>query len=189
MNKKIIDQIATRVSAVESGSFTNDDLRLLLIDLRALLPRGAQHQDSRISHLYDIFDVAAHPNKRDRGRAFKASEKIIDQFVKAVAEGGTVRVDLLALNVADSLCAVLDVLQLPYDKGRVEMQQEKLKLEVYHLLDQVEIDTKNDAIETASIHYDPDQKRAFISFKMKPFHNKIGNLTISGSPTMRFPLI
>jgi hypothetical protein len=188
MNQKIRNQIVARVSAIEGGTFTNDDLRLLFIDLRAILPMAARN-DAQISTLYDIFDLAAHPNRRDRGRTFNASKGIIDQFLKSISQGGSVQVNLLNLNVATSLCAALDALQIPCDQASLKAKEGRLKLEVYHLLDGVEIAIIDDRGDSASIFYDAGQERALVSFKMKPFNNTIGNLTISGSPTMRFPII
>jgi hypothetical protein len=121
--------------------------------------------------------------------SLKASTKIIDEFVTSITKGGSVQIQLLDLTVAKSLQAVLDVLEISYDKERLEAQESKLRLNVYHLLDGVEIDVKDDAVESAWIHYDTKIDGAFISFKVKELNNSIGNLTISGSPTMRFRLI
>ncbi len=60
---------------------------------------------------------------------------------------------------------------------------------IYKLLDGVTLEFYNVGIERAWIEYDDINNFVFLKYKVKQFANKIGNLTISGSPTMGFRLM
>jgi hypothetical protein len=51
------------------------------------------------------------------------------------------------------------------------------------------MEIKSKLIERVTIECDFSDNFVYISFKMKPFNNKIDNLTIAGSPNMRFKLM
>jgi len=188
MIEKVKKDIERRISLIEGGDFSIDDVRLLFIDMRDSLPETDQ-PDPKISQLYDIFNFAAHPNSRERGKTFKVSERIVTEFTNAIKRGGSVNVHPVELAIVESLVVVLDILGVPYEKELLKSQEVKLERHIYFLLDGVDIGIKNDSIESAHIYCDSTNKYVFIEFRVKPFNNTIGNLTISGSPTMRFRLM
>jgi hypothetical protein len=192
MIDKVAADIAERVRRIERGSYGYDDLRLLFIDIRDSLPTAGYAEelsDSAVVQLRDAFNFAAHPNSRERGTTFKVSRKIIKEFVQAVSVGGSVNVALLDLQVSEALGVMLKVLDIPHDQARLTAQEDALRGHVFRLLDGVLMEVNEDAIESASVQIDEDSGFAFIAFKMRPFQNQIGNLTISGAPTMRFRLL
>ena len=188
---KVKNQIIEKISKIEGGKYCYDDERLLFIDLRDSLPT-TDTLDPKISQIYEIFHFSAHPNSRDSRKTFNVSRKIINQFTKSIKECGSVNISLLDLTVTESLEHILDLLNIPYNLKALNKQEHNLMLNVYQLLDGVEIDLekiKNDSIESAKISCDYKNDFVFIEFKVKPFDNTIGNLRISGSPTMRFRLL
>lgn len=190
MIEKVRTDIITRLHRIETGEYGLDDVRSLFIDIRDSLPEEAGgFSDSGVAQLYDVFNFAAHPNSRKRGKTFRVSEKIVKQFTESIRVGGSVSVSLLDLRVVDSLLAMLATLGIPANADRLAAQEDMLRRHVYQLLDGVVMEITNDAIESACIHIDQANGWAFISFKVRPFANQIGNLSISGAPTMRFRLL
>jgi len=191
MIEKIKEDITNRISLIQRGDFNIDDVRLLFIDLRASIDSLEKNVKSPIkdSQIYGIFDFVAHPNSREKGKTFKVSETVVEQFVTSITQGGSVNIQLLDLRITESLKSILEMLDIPYNQGLLEKQEIDLLSYVYHLIDGVVLNIKNNYIESAQIVYGPADNHTYIEFKVKPFNNKIGEQTISGSPTMRFRLL
>jgi len=188
MNNKVKKEVISKLRKIENGQFDCDDIRLLFIDLRdSLSPIDKSNED--IAKINDLFHFCAHPNARREGKVFKISKKIAKDLVDCFTKGGKVVINLFDVDVLETLTVIFNILDIPYTKDRLERQREKIMLCVYKFLDGIEINIDNNSIEHTSIVCDPINNYVFISYKMKPFNNTIGNLTISGSPTMRFRLM
>jgi len=188
MIDKVKREVITKIEKIESGQFDCDDIRLLFVYLRDSLSEADKSIES-ISKIIDIFKFCAHPNERNQGRVFNISKKIATDFVNSITKGGRVFVTLFDIDILETLETIFEILKIPYKKDLLERQRKRIMLCVYDFLDGVKIKIDNPSVEDTYLFYDRKNNYVFISYKMKPFNNKIGNLTISGSPTMRFRLM
>ncbi|MBY0294093.1 hypothetical protein K2Q08_02055 [Patescibacteria group bacterium] len=188
MTEKVKNEIIQCVGKIEEGIFTYQDIKILFINLRDSIPQE-DPPNQKLAQIHDLFTFAAHPNSRERGKTFKVGKTIADQFVKSIQQGGQVTISVLEFAITEYIKEVLDILQIPYNHSSLVKQEHQLMMFVYEILDQVELELDNSAIEWAQIQPNSSTGQVYIAYKMKPFNNTIGSLTIRGNPTMRFRLL
>lgn len=176
------DIISQQIQKIQSGNFGYENLFALFIPLRDKLAKYRDKEGYAI--LYDIFDGMAH-SKRNQGLAFEHSKKLIYAFVDTFKHGGTVFNKTVDFDFSKSFENVFALLEIEYDKETFIKQIPKIKQLTYeNFLKDTILEINVPEIESSSIILHTDGN-LYISFKMKQFSNKIGNLTVEGSPRIQ----
>lgn len=189
MSSKVKEWLLDRIKKIESGQFTDDDVRLLFIDLRDCV-EGNQPLRDEVPLLYDLFNVCAHPGQRNRGLLFKQSRNLVCDFIEAIRSGGVVAAKELEIDMFASLMRVYDALDLQCRRALFLKQIPDILKCIYRIAGDTKLIIDNDAIEYCELKYSDNPSRLLVSFKVKPFsHVLVGGLTVSGEPTIQFVLL
>lgn len=180
--------VQVRTEKIESGTFTQDDVRLLFIDLRDCIAENELLRE-KVLNLYDIFDSCAHPSQRSRGAIFRHSRKIVHEFIQSVKSGGSVSNDV-NIDINASLKIIYAELGIRYNDVRFTEQIPRITECIYALLGGSKLIIEDEAIEYCEIVHNDILNQVFIAFKLKPFsYTHSSGLTISGEPIMNFILM
>jgi hypothetical protein len=179
---------------IEKGDFDCHLIRSMFMDLREAVNANKLNQKD-FGLLYEIFDFVAHRRKdnkrKNKGEIFQYSEDLIDQFVNAVINGGSVNANLVNNNLEIIFEKLFNKLGVHYDSNLFNAQAKKILGYIYEdILRGAELLVKKPGVENCFVRQG-DDGYLYISFKMMPFKTVIGNLTIDGlgGPTMQFRLM
>lgn len=190
MIPKVRKRIIAKLQRIEAGSFSTDDITILFIDIRDSL--DTLDDFDKTDPLYDIFNFCAHPNARRMGPTFRYTrDKLKNEVLPFIFEGGSLQATPLTLNITDSLVSMLSALSILTAGKKLKANAQKLAKCVYGILRDVPILIEDDYIESCMVIYDKNLGMPLISFKMKYIENvnQETNFTFKGNPTLNFRLV
>lgn len=126
--EKILDEIQSRISRLEQGEVTKDDIKLILIDLRYYTPN---------TMFEELAHFVAHP-ERDKGKFFEYLKPIVQDMVNSFKSGGKFTLEsILTYNtLMDQFIHTLRTLKIQLNEQHLRNQTRPI---VHAIIDTIDL--------------------------------------------------